>query len=330
MGTGHLMRCLALAQAWRDTGGKAVFVTACNNDNLLQRLRQDGFDVRLLPEANFNSIEDWQKTSEVMAGYNNEWVLLDGYHFSQDYQQQIKDAGYKLLVIDDMAQLEKYHADIILNQNLHAGQLHYNCQPYTKLLLGSEYVLLRREFLACENCKHEIAETAKKILITMGGSDPNNITLNVIQSLEKTAISGVEATIVTGAANPNIKMLEAAVENSRLSWQIIHNADSMPGLMAETDIAVSAAGSTVWELAFMGVPSIITAATPLEQTAAALMKKHLPFTTISGLGRGFEVQLINALNRLTADREMRYNMSALGQSLVDGQGCERVIKEITK
>ena len=328
IGTGHLMRCLALAQKWQDTGGKAVFITTCRNENLLRRLRVEGFSVRLLPGANPGTENDWNKTREVIADYDTGWLVLDGYHFNEVYQQNIKDAGYKLLAIDDMAQLEHYYADVILNQNLHAGQSCYCCQPDTRLLLGSEYVLLRREFLAYENKKRETVETAKKILVTMGGADARNYTSETIRALQKMDIPQLEAVVVIGANNPHKDTVEAIAKESPVPVNIIRNADNMPQFMAQTDIAVCSAGATVWELAFMGVPSVIAATTPVEEYLIEGLREYGLFTSLNWVNGFSESELINTLSKLITDKEARRNMSELGRNLVDGWGCNRVIRAI--
>ncbi|MGQ9755923.1 MAG: UDP-2,4-diacetamido-2,4,6-trideoxy-beta-L-altropyranose hydrolase, partial [Desulfotomaculales bacterium] len=182
IGTGHLMRCLALAQAWQDHGGKVVFITACNSPFLKQRLRNEGFDVVGLQYVHPDPA-DLKTTMNVLAVHPGAWLVLDGYHFDFTYQRLVKEAGHQLLVIDDMAHLDRYNADIVLNQNIHAHNLHYFCEPYTRLLLGTKYVLLRREFWSWRNYKREVPEVAKKVLVTMGGSDPGNVTLKVIRAL---------------------------------------------------------------------------------------------------------------------------------------------------
>ena len=92
--------------------------------------------------------------------------MLDGYHFRPSYQLRVKDSGHPLLVIDDMAHLDHYYADVVLNQNIHAEQLDYSCEPYARMLLGSRYVLLRREFWPWREWQREIPQVAHKVLVT--------------------------------------------------------------------------------------------------------------------------------------------------------------------
>jgi len=328
IGTGHLMRCLALAQAWKDAGGKVAFITACRNEGLLERLREEGFEVHLL-SSSYPDPGDWEVTKNVLAGHPDAWVVLDGYHFDEVYQKRIKDAGNRLLVIDDMAHLKHYYADIVLNQNLHAEDLHYSCEPYTKLLLGTKYVLLRREFLAWRGWKREIPEVARRVLVTLGGSDLGNYTLKVIQALQKVDILGLEATVVIGASNPHADVLKKAVEQSRIPIRLIQNAKNMPELMAWADVAISSAGTTVWELVFMGVPTMVGLTAPIEKFLVNGLGKYGLFVNIGRFNRLYADQLMDILNELMRNERKRRDMIVLSQHLVDGVGYTRILEHLS-
>ncbi len=328
MGSGHLMRCLALAQAWQDAGGKVTFVTACQNDGLLQRLREEGFDIHLLTQP-FPDLGDWERMAEILAAHPNTPVVLDGYHFDEAYQQRLREAGHQLLVIDDMAHLKHYYADIVLNQNLHAEQLHYSCEPYTRLLLGTRYVLFRREFLARRGWQREVPELARHVLVTLGGGDPENHTLKVIQAVQKTDAPVLEATVLIGASNPHADVLEAAIKESRVSIRLIRDARNVPALMAQADVAISSAGTTVWELAFMGIPTIVAVTTPIESFLVKGLDKYGLFYNAGWLRRLSMARLAGLLSRLVKDTGARRDMASLGQRLVDGAGCDKVLKYLT-
>ena len=329
MGTGHFMRCLSLAQAWKDVYGSIDFITACQSKALLQQLREEGIDIHLLTSPYLDP-NDWDSAKDILAYYPNTWVVLDGYHFDEVYQQRVKNDGYRLLVIDDMAHLKHYYADIVLNQNLHAEQLHYSCEPDTRLLLGTKYVLLRREFLASKNWKHEIPEVAKRVLVTLGGSDAKNHTSDAIKALQKVGNTGLEATVVIGASNPHSDKLEVATKESCTPIRIIRNASNMPELMALADVAICSAGTTIWELAFMGIPTIAMATTPTEEFLIEGLDKNGLFTNLNCVNGFSENQLVDALNKLVTNRETRLNMSQMGRKFVDGGGCGRVVKHILR
>ena len=152
MGSGHVMRCVALAQAWKKQGGKVTFISLCDSESLRNRITDEGFELVLIKES-YPDPADFEITLSTInnSNSNNSWVVLDGYHFDADYQQSIKNNGNPLVVIDDIGHLDNYVADIILNQNINAEDLNYSCETETKLLLGTNFVLLRDEFLTYNN-----------------------------------------------------------------------------------------------------------------------------------------------------------------------------------
>ena len=323
-GTGHLMRCLALAQAWKDAGGQVVFITACQNEGLLRQLREEGFDIHVLTHP-YPDPGDWDCTKDILASHPNAWVVLDGYHFDEAYQQWVKEAGHRLLVIDDMAHLKHYYGDIVLNQNLHAEQLDYSCELYTRLLLGTRYVLLRREFLTWKDWKRDIPEVARRVLVTMGGGDSQNRSLKVIQALQEVDIPALEATVVIGASNPHADVLEAAIRQSHIPIRFVRNATNMPELMAWADVVVSSGGSTVWELAFMGLPSIILAWSDNQRSIAKELDTAGVALDLGWYAGATSADVTEALVPLLKGVEARAEMALRGQQLVDGGGGQRVV-----
>lgn len=324
IGTGHLMRCLALAQGWKARGGPVTFITECESDSLRQHLSDEGFQVIAL-ERSYPDPADWAMTSQTLAVNSDTWVVLDGYQFDPTYQCQIRDAGHRLLVIDDMAHLNHYYADIVLNQNLHAEQLHYSCEPCTRLLLGTRYVLLRREFLEWRKWKRTIPEVARKVLVTLGGADTDNVALKVINALKKVDISELNIKIVVGPSNPHIETLQKALSSSLCSMCVVQAVENMPALMAWADLAIAGGGATSWELAFMGSPNIIivlaenqtTLADKLEELGAAInLGWHHELSTSS---------ITETVSQALLAEETRAKMSRRGQKLVDGYGITRVL-----
>jgi len=137
--TGHVMRCLALAQAWQDTGGYVVFAMAESTPSIDARLQSEGMEfVRL--QADPNSAKDATDTAALAHDRDAAWVVADGYRFDSEYQLNLKNSGLKLLFVDDMGQCTHYFADLVLNQNVHASERMYaNRESSTRLLLGSAF-----------------------------------------------------------------------------------------------------------------------------------------------------------------------------------------------
>ncbi len=212
MGIGHVMRCLALAQAWQDIEGQSIFVMSTGFPALETRLKSEGMNV-VYVSAKPGSNDDAFQTTKLSREMNTRWVIVDGYHFTANYQKIIKDSGLNLLFIDDHGHADHYYADIVLNQNIHAESLFYRCEPYTQLFLGPEYVLLRREFLKWRGWARSIPEVARCILVTLGGGDSENVTLKVIQALRKMNQSDMEVTVLIGPTNPHLAAVESEISS---------------------------------------------------------------------------------------------------------------------
>jgi len=324
MGTGHLMRCLALAQGWQAQGGQVTFITVCESEGLLRRLSDEGFQVITLERA-YPDPADWEITSDALAAHPDAWVVLDGYHFDPAYQHQIREAGHRLLAIDDMAHLDHYYADVVLNQNINAERLCYSCESYTRLLLGTRYVLLRSEFLAWRGWQREIPTVARKVLVTLGGGDPDNQTLKVIRALQQVDVDGLEAVVVVGASNPHFRELQSVICDSPFPIRLVRNVTDMPKLMAWADVAVSAGGSTCWEMAFMGLPILILVTAGNQRAVAAGLHEGGFSLSLGWWEQVHEQEIAKLLVSLVKDVTKRTKMSQLGRQLVNGQGSERTL-----
>ncbi len=266
------------------------------------------------------------------------WLVLDGYHFNLDYQRGIRAAGHKLVLIDDYNHLAEYECDILLNQNINATDLDYHTNSEAKRLLGTQYALLRREFKRGTGFQpvqrdsngevgRKFPDIARNILVTLGGADPDNVTLKVIQALNQVDIPDMQVKVVVGSANPHIASLETVLQHSTSNIQLINSAD-MAELMAWADLAISAAGSTCWEFCYLGVPlmTIILAenqvglAGRLEKNGASKnMGWHNQIDVV-----GFAEEIYNLLN----NEVLRNSLSCHALNLVDGRGSFRVVEII--
>jgi UDP-2,4-diacetamido-2,4,6-trideoxy-beta-L-altropyranose hydrolase len=329
IGAGHLMRCLALAQAWQDSGGDCLFASAPMNSALQERLAAEGFG-RTQIDAPPGSDADARATIEAARQHNAGTVVLDGYGFDAGFQEKIKLAGFRLLVLDDYGHARHYWADWILNQNLRATpEMYRNREAGGRLLLGSQYVLLRREFRKWRDWVRDGRGVARNILVSLGGSDPANATPRVLQALRTLARESWEGVVIAGPANPNRAAIEATSAKCGLPAQVVQNPDDLPSIMARADLAVSGAGATCWELAFMGVPAVLlvladnqkVVAEPLAAAGAAWNLGALETATPAIIGR--------ALQSMMIDTSARQEMSRRGRALIDGEGCARVLMRLT-
>jgi UDP-2,4-diacetamido-2,4,6-trideoxy-beta-L-altropyranose hydrolase len=326
MGTGHVMRCLALAQAWQDAGGRATFAMAESTPALRERLRAENCEVLLL-KAEPGSVADAGETASAAKGCGAGWVVVDGYHFGADYQRALGDAGCKVLFIDDNGHAGSYSADLVLNQNVYAKEDFYRRrEARARLLLGTKYALLRREFGAWKDWPREIPARARQVLVTMGGSDPDNITARVLRSVlcQPDAV----ATVVLGGSNPHLAELRDAAHGFAGRVRLLENVQDMPALIAGADVAVSGAGTTTLEMCYLGLPSLLAVlAENQERVAEELSARGVAVN----LGEGTHLDLAHLEKRLAevmASAEMRTAMSVCGRQLVDGLGSQRVVRAI--
>ena len=316
------MRCLALAQGWRRRGGDALFAFASSTSALEHRIRSDGLEFVQL-ESTPGSSDDAAQTIAQARARKITWIVADGYRFDAAWQRQIKEAGLKLLIVDDYGHAKHYSADFVLNQNLGASPALYpNREAHTRLLLGTRYVLLRHEFLKWRDWRRKTEEPVRTILVTLGGSDPDNATLNVLHAVSR--LKQCEIKVVVGGNNPYRDALQASLPDDTSNVQLIFSATNMPDLMAEADLAIAAGGLTAWELAFMGVPSLLLSLSDNQISNV----EHLNATGVSrALGRSDTltgVQMAAAIEALLNNPEARTEMSRRGRALVDGEGSLRV------
>jgi UDP-2,4-diacetamido-2,4,6-trideoxy-beta-L-altropyranose hydrolase len=324
IGTGHVMRCLALAQAWQDRGGDVVFAMAESSAGIDERLQLEQAQISKLDVVP-GSADDADQTARLARELQADWAVVDGYHFDSAYPRFLKDEGLKLLVIDDYGHAGHYSADVVVNQNISAKEsLYASREKYTRLCLGLDYVLLRREFKAWREWKREIAPVAKKILVTMGGSDPENLTQRVVGSLSSTDLKDLEAIVVIGSGNPHQRSLERRASQISCGVRLVQHAFDMPELMAWADLAIVAAGGTLWELLFMGCPTLSFARNPTQDQVLRELSKQ-SVVKFAGDSRNLsQASLEAAIAEIASSSTCRTQMSALGREKLNGLGAERV------
>jgi len=335
IGTGHVMRCLALAQAWQDCGGDCIFIMAMDAGLLFQRLIDEGVVIRRI-DAEAGSVDDARLTLEILKDVGARFLVVDGYHFSSDYQQTIKKRSgqdINVLVVDDNSDRDHYSADYILNQNIYATDEFYplsRLEFSSKLLLGPRFCLLRREFLKQKVSNRTVSRSAKKLLITLGGSDPKNITTRILQIICDSDDRDLEVKVIVGSNNrysKDIKELIAGVTNIK----IVQNADDtkMVDAMLWADFAVSAAGSTLWELCRLGVPCLLIIIADNQRMVA---KRALDDGITCG---SFDIEtdafetLADLIDTIINDQQARELCSRRMRNAVAENGCRNVISKLT-
>ncbi len=265
------------------------------------------------------------RLSNVPNGWS--WMVNE---FGADFQRALKTAGLRILFLDDNGHAGSYSADLVLNQNVHAAENMYGPrEPYTQLLLGTSYSLLRREFSAWKDWRRAIPETGRKVLVTFGGSDPGNFTAIVMQSIRQLKIPGLETVVVIGASNPHFASLEKIAPDPDRAIRLERNVSNMAKLMAWADLAVSAAGTTYLEMCLLGLPAIVVAVAENEQAAAWELEKRNCVVQLDPQSLSAD-RVAESIEWLLQERQTRQSLSQHGRELVDGDGASRVISAIEK
>jgi UDP-2,4-diacetamido-2,4,6-trideoxy-beta-L-altropyranose hydrolase len=325
MGTGHVMRCLALAQAWQDKGGTVVMAMAEATPAIEERLRRESIAVVRL-QALSGSQEDASGTVALARQRNATWTVIDGYRFDEAYQRVFKSEHLRLLLVSDDAQAMTHLADMILNQNGFAAEEFYrDRKPGTRLLLGTRYAMLRREFRNWREWKRKIPATGKKILVTIGGSDPDNFTLKVVEALATADSESIDVVVVAGGSNPHQAGLKRAIATVRYPVRLLSDVENMPELMAWADLAVCGAGSTCWEMCLLGVPMILVTIAENQRAIAQGMMKAGAAKSLGWHEDVDQAAIGISVCQLSGDGIARMKMSQAGRRLVDGDGRERVL-----
>jgi spore coat polysaccharide biosynthesis predicted glycosyltransferase SpsG len=310
IGLGHLTRCLALAQAWRDRGGAVVLASGNVPSGSAERWRAEGAEIT---------------EPGTMEG-RFDWIVLDGPHLRAPEQAV---PGGRVLMIDDDGRRSGYACQLLLNQNLGAEAALYAGKTDATLLLGPRHALLRRPFRPTERTnvagksERTVPVRARTLLITFGGSDPGGFTERAIEALALMR-EPIAATILIGGGNPRAEAIRRLAD-ARENVTLVIDSPDPSDLMRAADLALSAGGSTLWELAALGVPMVIGSAVPVEALPVEAMAKAGAALSLGALsGVGPEV-MAGTLDRLIGDAATREALSHKARALIDGAGADRVI-----
>lgn len=326
MGIGHVMRCLALGQAWQDRGGMVTVVTAPGQPALQSRFVREGFAVHEL-KALPGTVADAVETLATAVAAS--WLVVDGYQFRTDYLLALKAGKSRVLAVDDLGTIDLEPADLVLNQNMQAAaDLYAGHVAASRLLLGSSFALLRREFLQERGRAAAPRDgAARNVVITLGGSDPANVSGRVLELLGSVRDLRLQVTVIVGPANPHLPSLQATAARLQPAHDVtlVPDPPDLPAVLARADVAVSAAGSSCWELACLKVPMLlIVTADNQRPSAVALAAANMAIVA----GGELADDLVPALRTLLEDPAVRRRLSHNAAQLIDGRGAGRVAERL--
>ena len=283
IGSGHVMRCLTLAQRLhKEENAKVVFIMRRLSGNLIDLVRKQGFDVLVLPPADQDyELEDYglwltvpievdaQQTIEVLQHYLQEHgfdvadrLIVDSYALDEQWEQMLRPYSREIMVIDDLAN-RRHDCDILLDQNFYLNKdvRYVGLVPeHCKMLLGPDHALLREEFYDVKKHPRKRDGTIKNILVFYGGSDLTNETEKAIKALVHLHDEGYNFTadIITGVSNSRREKIKHLCSKYHF-FHYYCQVSNMAELMNKADLMLGAGGSTTWERLYMELPALVTA-----------------------------------------------------------------------
>lgn len=352
IGIGHVMRSLTLADTLRAAGSQCHFICREHPGNLIAHIRQRGFTVSVLPAATEECVGTAELAIEAQTSYANwlgadwatdaaqtkvgvgatavDWLIVDHYAIDARWEQSLRPLCRKMMVIDDLAD-RPHDCDLLLDQNL--GR---DVRDYTQfvpegcaVLVGPDYALLRPEFAALRNesLRRRVNPRLKHLLIAMGGVDQDDATGKVLEALQDCPLpADLRITVVMGPHAPWLERVQLLAKQMLQPTEVKVDVDNMAQLMANSDLAIGAAGSTSWERCCLGVPSIIDVQAANQQLIANAL-------ALSGSAKAFSINegvkpLRELIAKVIGDNRSLHNMSISTAAITDGNGAGRVAAQL--
>jgi len=355
IGSGHIMRCLTLAERLRQDGATVVFLCRELTGNMCKFLSERKFDVSILNDRSRRESGDlrhgedensrsrylgWLGVSQMddaleakkaltCLGFVPDWLVVDHYSLGANWEREMRPSARGIMVIDDLAD-RPHECDILLDQNLCAdyGTRYSGLVPATCVtLLGPRYALLRPEFREARRVRRERGQTPKRILVFFGGSDPQNVTDVALRAIGSLGSSDLQVDVVIGSSSVSRRAVEELCRNMP-SCNCHVQPTNMASLMAATDLFVGAGGTTTWERMMLGLPSVVVAIAE-NQVPIASYLGEMGFLSFVGQfdesdRDGWQARLRKAILDVFSEYPRTLESARVGKSLIDGEGVARV------
>lgn len=323
IGTGHVMRCLTLADALREQGCDILFISRDEPGNLSALVRERGFEVAVLDAAEtLRESNDGRESANILRRSPVDLVVVDHYALSADWERQTGKVSPAVMAIDDLPH-RNHDCDILLDQNLHGDDigrapLPTRCRP----LLGPAYALLRRQFAEHRGVCQQ-GDAVRSVVVSLGGGDCAAALALVVSHLRTVVADTTTVTVIANERVANDGRLRAQCE-ALPSCTIQSGVDNMAALLARADLAIGAGGVSSLERCCLGLPSVVVSIADNQvEPSAALARQgcQLFLGPLDGpggslLGPGLRVLWDNA--------PLRSHFWRRGRALVDGMGARRV------
>lgn len=343
MGSGHIMRCVTLADALKQKGAQCHFFCREHPGHLIEMVRGKGHAVHVLPCEPDSPIDCDGPTHAAWLGATQEqdalacrpilqalqpdWLIIDHYALDIRWEERLRPFCRQLMVIDDLAD-RGHQCDLLLDQNLgrkpadYVGLVPENCTVFT----GPQYALLRPQFAALRaaSLKRRDEPRLRSILISMGGVDGPNATSRVLDVLRTCVLpKNCQLKVVMGPKAPWLQQVRDSASTMPCSTEVLVNVTDMGALMMSCDLSIGAAGSTSWERCCLGVPSIILVLAENQRFISFELDKAGAAKALSLDESDLDDQLKTLIDRYQISAHLK-ETSKRAASVCDGVGVERI------
>ncbi|MBI3011132.1 MAG: UDP-2,4-diacetamido-2,4,6-trideoxy-beta-L-altropyranose hydrolase [Candidatus Omnitrophica bacterium] len=325
VGLGHLRRCLSLAAALQRQDVRSVFVVP--EDRQVRRcVREAGCSIEIVERVTAGDAVDLQHVLRAASRSEAAAVIVDSYQIGADYLEALRQAGLYVAVIDDLAAMA-FPCHVVVNGGPHACRLPYRSSSgETTFLLGPSYALLGPAFWNVG--PRPVRQTVQHVLLTLGGADPHHLMPRLLGLLDDLP-GEFGVTAVIGPFFQNRLEVQHVAKRCQRTVRLVDAPASLRDLMLEADLAVSAGGQTLFELARVGCPAVAvrTASNQVAQLRAFVESGAMRLAGDAGDAHVMAA-VRDSVASLVGDQGERGRMSLAGRRLVDGRGAQRTADAI--
>lgn len=321
IGAGHVLRCLALAQAWQDRGGAAVFVTARGFRELRDRVEGAGCEVVTQPSA-VGTRDDALATQRIAMGRGAAWLVVDGYGFEEEYLRVVRASAIPTLLLADEPEQRMLPADCILA----IGAERASRGPTGATQLGGlSYALLRREFRDYAAVERVARPRARRFLLTVGGSDPHGVARPLLAALQH-RLSAETELIVLGDAGALANVPRHAAGPT---IHLKQRCSDIAAWLARADVVICGGGVTALEACACGTPTVLIPLASNQRANAESLRAAGAAQVVADWDAVRTPRLVAAaVVGLARDEVRRAGMMSAARGLIDGRGAERVVEHL--
>jgi UDP-2,4-diacetamido-2,4,6-trideoxy-beta-L-altropyranose hydrolase len=349
IGSGHIMRCLTLANKLKLKGAKTSFICRDFEGNLGDKVKEAGHDLYILPvegieitkEIRINHkkwlgvpiSKDANQTEDILnkLPVRVDWVVTDIYAINDVWHSKIRKYSEHIMAIHDLADC-KLDCDLLLDQNFGDDK---KISRYDELitgpcekLIGPQYAILRDEFVNLRDKTYKLRKK-DRLLIFMGSSDQHNVTSEILKAIGKIDEDVFKIDVIVGNQNVHRKEVKSLCDKmANVNYHYDINADNMALLMASASLAIGAGGTSTYERCCLGLPSIVI---PVAQNQLLIKEaiESIPFASYLGYFKEVNADdIVNRINDLRTNPYRAHRMRQLSMNLVDGRGADRVANEM--